>query len=54
MTAAQTRDTRCGASRPQRNPLYPEQGLVRRRRAELAPLHPGGAENPAATANSAK
>ncbi len=26
---------------------YPEQGLVRRRRAELAPLHPGGAVSPA-------
>ena len=29
---------------------YPEQGLVRRRRAELAPLHPGGAAPPPAGA----
>ena len=34
---------------------YPEQDLVRRPRAELAPLHPGGAApDPAGTANSAK
>lgn len=34
---------------------YPEQGMVRRKRAELAPLHPGGAApHPAGTAISAK
>ena len=34
---------------------YPEQGLVRRKRAELAPLHPGGAmPNPAVAAISPK
>ena len=33
----------------------PEQGLVRRQRAELAPVHPGGAmPTPAGMANSAK
>jgi hypothetical protein len=33
---------------------YPEQGLVRRKRAELAPLHPGGAApNPAGAASPA-
>ena len=34
---------------------YPEQGLVRRKRSELAPLHPGGpAPETADAANSAK
>ncbi len=36
-------------------PDYPEQGRARRKRAELAPLHPGGAApHPAGTAISAK
>ena len=34
---------------------YPEQGLVRRKRSELAPLHPGGAApDPAGDANPAR